>query len=153
MTTTFSQIFIQVIFSVKSRKSLIPQEKLEEVFEYIAGIVRSKGHKPIIVGGASSHVHVFFGLKPGGSISGLVRDIKNNTTNFINLQDWMTDKFCWQSGFGAFSYGKSQVEQVYNYISNQAEHHKTKSFRDEYRMFLEKFGVEYDEKHLPPEIE
>ncbi|MCX6244499.1 MAG: transposase [Bacteroidetes bacterium] len=153
MTATFSQIFIQVVFSVKSRNNLIPQENLEEVFEYMAGIIRNKGHKPIIVGGVSSHVHAFIGFKPGGSISGLVRDIKNNTTNFINQQDWMTDKFSWQNGFGAFSYGKSQVDQVYNYISNQAEHHITKSFREEYVIFLEKFGVDYDEKYLPPEIE
>jgi putative transposase len=153
MTSTFSQIFIQVVFSVKTRKNLIPQEKLEEVFEYIAGIIRNKGHKPIIVGGVSNHVHVFLGFRPGGNISGLVRDLKNNSTNFINQQEWMTDKFSWQNGFGAFSYGKSQVEQVYNYIRNQPEHHKTKSFREEYVIFLEKFGVDFEEKYLPPDIE
>jgi putative transposase len=153
MTATFSQIFIQVIFSVKSRKTLIPQENLEEVFEYIAGIIRNKGHKPIIVGGVSNHVHLFIGFRPGGTISGLVRDIKNNSTNFINQKDWMRDKFSWQNGFGAFSYGKSQAGQVYNYILNQAEHHKTRSFREEYLAFLEKFGVDFEEKYLPSDME
>jgi len=152
MTATYSQIFIQLVFGVKSRKNLIPQENLEEVFGYIAGIIRNKGHKPIIVGGMSNHVHIFIGLKPGVALSSLVRDIKNNSTNFINLQDWIPEKFSWQNGFGAFSYGNSQVEQVFNYIKNQQEHHKTKSFREEYLAFLQKFGVDYEEKYLPPEL-
>jgi REP element-mobilizing transposase RayT len=153
MTATFSQIFIQVVFSVKSRKNLIPQENLEEVFEYIAGIIRNKGHKPIIVGGVSNHVHVFIGLKPGVCVSSMVRDIKNNSTNFINQQDWLREKFSWQNGFGAFSYGNSQVEQVFNYIKNQEEHHKSLTFREEFVAFLEKFDVDFERKDLPPDIE
>jgi len=105
MTATFSQVFIQVVFSVKSHKNLIPQENLEEVFEYIAGIIRSKGHNPIVVGGVSNHVHIFAGFGPGSNISGFVRYIKNNSANFINRQEWMQDKFTWQNGFGVFSYG------------------------------------------------
>ena len=153
MTATFSQIFIQVIFSVKSRKNLIPQENLEVVFEYIAGIVRNKGQKPIIVGGVSNHIHILLGMKPGITVSALVRDIKNNSTNFINQQDWMVEKFSWQNGFGAFSYGNSQIELVFNYIKNQEEHHKIKTFREEFVAFLEKFDVDYEEKYLPPQIE
>jgi putative transposase len=149
MTATYSQIFIQIVFSVKSRKNLIPQENLEEVFEYIAGIIRNKGQKPIIVGGVSNHIHVFIGLKPGVNVSAMVRDIKNNSTNFINQQDWMPEKFSWQNGFAAFSYGNSQVESVYNYIKNQAEHHKTRTFREEFVAFLKKFEVNYEEKYLP----
>ena len=153
MTATFSQIFIQIVFSVKNRKNMIPQENLEEVFEYITGIIRNKGQKPIIVGGISNHLHVFIGLKPGITVSGLVRDIKNNSTNFINQQDWIRKKFAWQNGFGAFSYGNSQVEQVFNYIKNQAEHHKTKTFREEFLAFLQKFNVDYEMKYLPPDLE
>jgi REP element-mobilizing transposase RayT len=152
MTATYSQIFVQLVFGVKSRKSLIPQENLEEMFEYIAGIIRNKGHKLIIVGGVSDHVHIFIVLKPGVALSSLVRDIKNNTTNFINLQNWIPEKFSWQNGFGAFSYGSSQIEQVFNYIKNQKEHHKIKTFREEYIAFLQKFGVDYEEKYLPPEL-
>ena len=153
MTATYSQILIQIVFSVKNRKSLIPQENLEEVFEYMTGIIRNKGQKPIIVGGVSNHIHILLGMKPGITVSALVRDIKNNSSNFINQQDWLSEKFSWQNGFGAFSYGNSQIEPVFNYIKNQAEHHKTKSFRDEFVAFLEKFGVEYEEKHLPQSME
>ncbi len=153
MTATYSQILIQIVFSVKNRKSLIPQKNLEEVFEYMAGIIRNKGQKPIIVGGVSNHIHILLGMKPGITVSALVRDLKNNSTNFINQQDWMVEKFSWQNGFGAFSYGLSQVEQVYNYIKNQAEHHKTKTFREEFIGFLEKFEVDFEEKYLPPQIE
>ena len=153
MTTTYSQILIQIVFSVKSRKNLIPQENLEEVFEYMAGIIRNKGQKPIIVGGVSNHIHILVSMRPGTTISTLVRDIKNNSSNFINQKDWLSEKFSWQNGFGAFSYGNSQIEPVFNYIKNQAEHHKTKTFREEFVAFLEKFDVEYEEKYLPTQIE
>lgn len=153
MTATYSQILIQIVFSVKNRKSLIPQKNLEEVFEYMAGIIRNKGQKPIIVGGVSNHIHILLGIKPGITVSALVRDIKNNSTSFINQQDWMVEKFSWQNGFGAFSYGNSQIESVFNYIKNQEEHHKTKTFREEFIRFLEKFEVDFEEKYLPPQIE
>jgi REP element-mobilizing transposase RayT len=153
MTGTYSQILIQIVFSVKNRKSLIPQENLEEVFEYISGIIRNKGQKPMIVGGVKDHIHILLGMKPGITVSALVRDIKNNSSNFINQQDWLSEKFSWQNGFGAFSYGNSQIEPVFNYIKNQAEHHKTKTFREEFVTFLERFGVEYEEKYLPTQVE
>jgi putative transposase len=153
MTATYSQILIQIVFSVKSLKNLIPQENLEEVFEYMAGIIRNKGQKPIIVGGVSNHIHILVSMRPSTSISTLVRDIKNNSSNFINQKDWLSEKFSWQNGFGAFSYGNSQIEPVFNYIKNQAEHHKTKTFREEFVTFLERFGVPYEEKYLPTQIE
>ncbi|MCX6246392.1 MAG: IS200/IS605 family transposase [Bacteroidetes bacterium] len=149
MTATYSQIFIHVVFSVKNKKSLLPPENLEEVFEYISGIIRKKGQKPVIVGGVQNHVHVLIGMKPGVTVSALVRDIKNNSANFINQKDWIREKFSWQNGFGAFSYGSSQVEKVYEYIKNQAQYHKTKTFREEYVLFLERYNVEYQEKEIP----
>src|SRR5690606_6252217 len=103
---------------------------------------------PIIVNGVSDHVHVFVGLKPSMNISDLIRDIKNNSSNFINEQKWVQGKFSWQEGYGAFSYAHSQIENVYQYILNQEEHHKKKTFKDEYLEFLQKFNVEYDEKYL-----
>ena len=146
-------IFIQIIFSVKSRKNLIPQKNLEEVFEHIAGIIRNKGQNPVIVGGVSGHIHVFVGLRPEVVVSSMIRDIMNNSAKFINQQGWMPEKFAWHNGFGAFSYGYSQVEKVRNYIKNQAEYHKTKTFREEFVAFLEIFEVEYEEKGLPPDFE
>jgi REP element-mobilizing transposase RayT len=88
------------------------------------------------------------GLKPAMSISDLVRDIKNNSSNFINEQKFIKGKFSWQEGYGAFSYAHSQIENVYQYIANQEEHHRKKTFKDEYLDFLQKFEIEYNEKHL-----
>jgi REP element-mobilizing transposase RayT len=148
MAGTFSQIYIHIIIVVKKRDNLIPKENREELFGYIAGIIRNKGQKPIIVNGIGNHVHIFLGLKPDIKISDLARDIKNNSTHFINKTNWIKMKFSWQAGYGAFSYAESQVEAVFNYIKNQEEHHKKKTFREEYLEFLEKFKVEFDERYL-----
>jgi putative transposase len=153
MEKAFTSVFVHIIISVKSRKSVIPKENLEEVFENISGIIRKKRQNPVIVGGVSGHIHLFVSIKPGANITTLVKDIKNNSANFINLQDWMKEKFAWQNGFGVFSYGNSQVEQVTNYIRKQDEIHKTRTFREEYIAILQKFGVDYDEKGLPPDYE
>jgi len=114
----------------------------------MAGIIKGKDQKPIIVNGMPDHIHVFIGLRPSMAISDLVRDIKNNSSNFINNNDWIKGKFQWQEGYGAFSYGHSQIENVYNYILNQEQHHKKKTFRQEYLEFLEKFEVPYEERYL-----
>jgi REP element-mobilizing transposase RayT len=148
MAGTYSQIYIQIVFAVNGRENLLQKPWREEVFKYISGIVKGKNQKPIIVNGISNHVHLFVGLKPSISVSDLVRDVKNNSSNFINEQRFVRGKFSWQEGFGSFSYAHSQIEQVYQYILNQEEHHKKKSFREEYLDFLKKFDVEYDEKYL-----
>lgn len=148
MATTYSQIYIQIVFAVNGRENLLQKPWREEVFKYIAGIVKGKNQKPIIVNGVSNHVHLFVGLRPSISVSDLVRDIKNNSSNFINEQKFVRGRFSWQEGFGSFSYSHSQIEQVYQYILSQEEHHKKKSFREEYLDFLKKFEVEYDERYL-----
>ncbi len=114
----------------------------------MAGIIKEKGQKPIIVNGVTDHVHLFIGLKPAMSLSDLVRDIKNNTTNFINNKKFLRGRFSWQEGFGAFSYAHSQLDSVYQYILNQEEHHKKKTFKEEYLYLLQKFEILYDEKYL-----
>jgi REP element-mobilizing transposase RayT len=148
MAGTYSQIYIQLVFPVNGRKNLLQKPWRDEVFKYIAGIVKGKNQKSIIVNGVANHVHLFVGLKPSISVSDLVRDIKNNSSNFINEQKFVRGRFSWQEGFGSFSYSHSQIEQVYQYILNQEEHHKKKSFREEYLDFLKKNDVEYDEKYL-----
>lgn len=148
MAGTFSQIYIQYVFAVKGRQNLLQKPWRDEVFKYIAGIIKAKGQKPIIVNGIADHVHVFVGLKPSMCISDLVRDIKNNSSKFINEKRWVTDKFLWQEGYGAFSYAHSQIDNVYQYIFNQEEHHRKKTFKDEYMDFLYKFEIEHDEKYL-----
>lgn len=148
MAGTFSQIYIQVIFAVKGRENLLQKPWREDAFKYMAGVVKNKGHKPIIVNGVSDHVHLFIGLKPAMALSDLVRDIKNNTSNFINEKQYIKGKFSWQEGYGAFSYAHSQMNQVYQYILNQEEHHKNQTFKEEYLSLLKEFEIEHDEKYL-----
>jgi len=148
MAGTFSQIYIQIVFAVKGRQNIISKNWDEELYKYISGIVTNKGQKSIIVNGASDHIHIFVGLKPSMPISDLVRDIKNNSSNFINSKNFVKGKFSWQEGYGAFSYAHSQIEQVYNYILNQKQHHQKTTFKDEYEDFLEKFEIEFDKRYL-----
>jgi len=148
MAGTYSQIYIQVVFAVKGRQNLLCKDWRDEVFKYMCGIIKNKGHKPIIVNGVSDHPHVFVGLKPSMALSDLVRDVKNNSTNFINDHAWIKGKFCWQEGYGAFSYSHSQIDNVYNYILNQERHHSQQTFQDEYKDFLKKFEIEHDVKYL-----
>jgi putative transposase len=148
MAGTFSQIYIQVVFAVKGRENLIDNEWKEELHKYISGIIAAKGQKAIIVNGVSDHIHCFIGLKPSIAISDLVRDIKNNSTNFINERKFIKGKFRWQEGFGVFSYSQSQINDVYNYILNQEEHHRKKTFKDEYVEFLKDNHVDYKPEYL-----
>ena len=148
MANTYSQIYIQVVFAVHGRQNLLAKEWRQEVFKYMTGIIKNKGQKPIIVNGVEDHVHVFVGLKPSMALSDLIRDVKNNSSNFINENRWAKGKFNWQEGYGAFSYGHSQIEAVYNYIQNQEAHHVKQSFQDEYLDLLKRFEVDYDTKYL-----
>ncbi len=148
MAGTFSQIYIQTVFAVNGRSNLLLKPWRDEVFKYMSGIIKGKNQKPIIVNGIENHVHLFIGLKPSMALSDLIRDVKNNTSNFINEKRLVHGKFSWQEGHGSFSYSHSQIEQVYQYILNQEEHHHTKTFREEYLEFLRKYEIEYDEKYL-----
>ena len=141
-------MYIQVVFAVRGRENLIGKEWRDDLHKYIAGIIDGKAQKAIIVNGVSDHIHVFVGLRPSMSISDLVRDIKNNSSNFINSRKFVRGKFSWQEGYGAFSYAHSQIDAVYQYILNQEEHHRKKTFREEYIEFLQRFQIEYDEKYL-----
>ena len=148
MAGTFSQIYIQVVFAVQGRQNLLQREWRQEVFKYMAGIIKNKGQKPIIINGVEDHVHVFLGLKPAMALSDLVRDVKNNSSNFINEHSWIKGRFNWQEGYGAFSYSHSQIEAVYHYIQNQEQHHIQQTFKEEYLDFLKKFEIEHDAKYL-----
>ena len=148
MANTFSQIYIQTVFAVSDRLSLIRPEFKEELYQYITGIVRNDGHKLIAINGMPDHVHILIGLKPVMALSDLVRDIKANSSNFINDNKWVRGKFSWQEGYGAFSYGHSQLDTIINYIRNQERHHSRRSFRDEYLTLLRKFDVALDDKYV-----
>ncbi len=148
MAGTYSQIYIQVVFAVKGRQNLINKQWQTELHKYISGIITAKGHKSIIVNGVSDHIHCFVGLKPAMAISDLVRDIKNNSSKFINEKKFLKSKFQWQEGYGVFSYSHSHIENVYNYILHQEEHHKKQTFKEEYLDFLTRFEIEHKPEYL-----
>lgn len=149
MANTYSQIYIQFIFAVKGRESQILESHRERLQQYISGIVRSKEQKLLSIYANPDHIHLLVGFnKLDIKISDFVKEIKSNSSKKINEENWFLGKFHWQEGYGAFSYSKSQIDNVVKYILNQKEHHQKKSFRQEYLEFLEKFEVDYDEKYL-----
>ena len=148
MANTYTQIYIQIVFAVKGRRNLIPQKNKEELHKYITGVITKRGQKLLAINCMPDHVHIFIGLKPDQCISDLVRDIKTSSSSFIKEKQWIRSWFEWQEGFGAFSYAHSQIENVIKYILSQEEHHRKKSFKEEYLAFLSKFNVEYEDKYL-----
>ncbi len=148
MANTYTQIYIQYVFTVKGRECLIQEAFRERLQSYIWGIVEGKNQKPLAVYCMPDHVHLLVSIKPSMSISDLIRDVKNNSSKFINDERLLPHKFNWQEGFGAFSYAKSQQDAVVKYILNQPIHHQKMTFRQEYLHFLKQFDVPYDERYL-----
>jgi REP element-mobilizing transposase RayT len=148
MSSTYSKIYIQIVFAVKGRQSLIQNSWEEELYKYITGIVQNKGQKMLAINGMPDHIHLFIGMKPSCNLSDLVREIKKSSNGFINEKKFCPFKFEWQEGYGAFSYSHSALDNVIGYIANQKEHHHKKSFREEYVDFLKKFEVEFKEEYL-----
>jgi REP element-mobilizing transposase RayT len=148
MANTFSQIYIQVVFAVSGRLCLVRDEFKEELYKYITGIVRNNGQKLISINCMPDHVHALVGLKPAMALADLVRDIKADSSNFINDNRWIRGKFSWQEGYGAFSYGHSQLDSIIRYIENQEKHHERSSFKTEYLSLLKKFEITFDEKYV-----
>ncbi|MEK7226140.1 MAG: IS200/IS605 family transposase, partial [Bacteroidota bacterium] len=143
MPGTFSQIYIQYVFAVKGRENLIRPAFEAEIYKYIAGIINGKGQKILAVNGMPDHIHVLVGLRPAMRISDLVRDIKNNSCNFINDKGWLKQKFSWQEGYGVFSYSESNYGKVIDYIKGQKQHHSQRTFRQEYMLLLKKFNITF----------
>jgi putative transposase len=148
MPGTFSQIYIQIVFAVQGRQNFIEPVFEEDLHKYISGIISAKEQKSLAVNGMPDHVHVLVGLRPSMRISDLARDIKNNSSNFINDHHWLRNKFSWQEGYGAFSYSQSQFGNVIDYIKNQKQHHQKQTFRQEYLSFLKKFDIPFEDKYL-----
>ena len=148
MANTYTQLYIHIVFTVWGRLNLIPKKHKEELHKYITGIIQKRKHKLLAINSMPDHVHIFIGYQPSQSLPDLVRDIKANSSKFINEKKWIAGKFAWQSGYGAFSYSKSHIKNVISYINNQELHHNKSSFKEEYLRLLNKFEVEYDEKYL-----
>jgi len=148
MANTYSQIYVHVVFTVQGRQSLLSAEWRAEVFKYITGIVRNRGQKLLAINAMADHVHVFLGMTPSIALSDLVRDVKAGSSGFINEKRWVRGKFQWQEGFGAFSHSHSEIDTVVRYIRNQQEHHRKKTFKEEYVEMLKSFAVEYDDRYV-----
>ncbi len=153
MANTYTQIHLQVIFAVKKRTGLIQKEWKNELYKYITGIIQAQDHKLLAINGMPDHLHVFFGMRPIQSLSDLMQEIKQDSSKWINRKKFIKEKFEWQEGFGAFSYSKSQASRVIAYVQNQEVHHRKITFLDEYKKFLEKFEVDYDERYIFKEPE
>ena len=145
---TFTQIYIHLVFAVKNREAVIKSEFQEEVYKYMSGTINSMGHKALAINGMPDHIHVFLGLHPAMAISELVKELKRSSTNFINDKNWLPGKFQWQTGFGGYSYSRSQIDFVINYIKNQKEHHKKRTFREEYMKFLKDYDIDFNPDFL-----
>jgi REP element-mobilizing transposase RayT len=141
-------MYVQIVFAVQGRGNLIQEKHRDELEKYVCGIIDNKKSKPLAIYCNPDHIHILIGLHPTNAVSDLTRDIKANASKFINEQRWMNGKFCWQDGFGAFTYSKSQIDSVIQYILNQAVHHKKKTFREEYLSILEEFHIEYDNRYV-----
>jgi putative transposase len=148
MANTYSQIYIHVVFAVKGRSNLIAKSWRERLYQYTTGVIRSKKQKVMIINGVADHVHILLGLQPDCTLSDLLRDTKASTSKWINENRLVAGKFEWQAGFGSFSVGASQVQPVINYIAKQEEHHKTKTFTEEYIEFLKAYEIDYKPDYL-----
>ncbi len=153
MANTYTQIYIQFVFAVQDRASLIQSEWRDELYKYITGIVQNNKHKLIAINGMPNHIHVFVGYKPHQLIPELLQDIKGSSSRWINEKRFTKGKFSWQEGYGAFSYSHSHIDTVVKYILKQEQHHKTKTFREEYIELLSKFNIEFDEKYILKDIQ
>ncbi len=148
MSNTYTQIHIQVVFAVHNRESLINADWKDELYKYITGIIQNNNHKVLQINGMPDHIHILFGMRPTQSLSDLIKQVKQDSSKWINKQGLVNGKFSWQSGYGAFSYSKSEVSKVVNYIKNQEEHHKKLLFQDEYLKLLKDFNVDYDARYI-----
>ena len=152
MANTYTQIYLHFIFAVQDRISLIRSTWKDELYKYITGIINNNQHKMIAINGMSNHIHIFIGYKPHQLIPDLLQDIKGSSSKWINTKGFAGGKFGWQEGYGAFSYSHSQIKNVARYIENQEQHHKKKTFREEYKEFLERFKIDYNEKYILKDI-
>ncbi|MFL5811222.1 MAG: IS200/IS605 family transposase [Flavisolibacter sp.] len=148
MPNTYTQLYIQFVFAVKYRRSLIDCNWENELYKHITGIVQNQQSKMLSINGMPDHVHIFIGYNPTASIPDLVKSIKLGSNEWINDNNFTKSTFAWQTGYGAFSYGRSQIDHVCKYVQNQKGHHQRKTFRHEYVTLLKKFDVQFDEKYL-----
>ena len=148
MPNTYSQMYAQIVFATRGREISIPQKHKEELHKYITGIVNNRKQKLLAINAMPEHIHIFIGFKPNICISDLVQEIKTASSIFIKEKQWIKGRFYWQEGFGSFTYSHSQLTNVINYINNQEQHHKRKTFKEEYLEILQKYDIEFNDAYL-----
>jgi REP element-mobilizing transposase RayT len=148
MANTYTQIYIHAVFAVRLRQNLIPAVHGEEIRKYMTGIVTTLGSKLIAINNMPEHFHLLIGLKPDISISEMVGKVKSGSSGFINQRRLVRGHFEWQEGFGAFSCSRSQLNTVIGYIGRQQEHHRRKTFEEEYLALMDEFGVTFDQRYI-----
>ena len=148
MANTYSQLYIHLVFAVKFRGGFIAESWQQELYQYIVGVIENRSHKVYAIGGMKDHIHILVSMSPKQSVSELVEETKRASTLWIKQRHLVDGNFAWQEGYGAFSYGQSQVSNVVNYIRNQKQHHTGKTMKEEYIDFLKIFGIEYDERYV-----
>ena len=141
-------MIVQIVFAVQGRPNIISEKHRDELEKYICGIINNKKCKPLAIYCNPDHTHILLGLHPAISVSDLTRNIKANSSKFINEKKWVLGKFNWQDGFGSFTYSKSQIDTVVKYILNQPRHHQRTTFKEEYLSILRKYEIEFDEQYL-----
>jgi REP element-mobilizing transposase RayT len=152
MANTYTQLYVQAVFPVKYRASLISKEIRNDLFGVIGQEIHKTGCKSFIVNGTEDHVHILFGLHPAKSIGDVLKMAKGNSSKWVNDTEKLKHHFQWQPGYGAFSYSKKDVDRVYQYVANQQAHHSKRNFLEEYRELLDEHEVDYQEQflfHLP----
>ncbi len=148
MANTYTQLYFHIIFAVKGRTNLISKKWKEELYKYIAGIISSKNQKLFIINGMPDHIHLLISAKPTCNLSDLIRDIKSNSSKWVNKKQFILRKFEWQNGFGAFTVSQSQVPKIINYIKNQEVHHQKKTFKKEYTDFLKAYKIDFKPEYI-----
>jgi Transposase and inactivated derivatives len=152
MSNTYTQLYLHFVFGVKFRQSVIHKAWKERLHQYITAIIQRNQHKMLQINSMPDHIHILIGYNPNQSVASLLQLVKSESTKWINEQRFVPGRFAWQEGYGAFSYSKSQVQEVIRYIQLQEEHHKKTTFREEYRAFLNAFEIEFDERFIFKEL-
>jgi putative transposase len=148
MANTYTQIHFQIVFTVQNKESVIQSTWKDELYKYIAGIIRNNKHKLLAINGMPDHIHILIGYRPAQALSDLVQDIKGSSSKWINEKGFVPCRFSWQQGYGAFSYSKADLSKIIGYIQHQYEHHTGKTFLDEYLELLKEFDIDYDNRFV-----
>jgi putative transposase len=148
MSNTFTNLIYHIVYSTKYRRATISSELQSDLYAYIGGILLNRDGIPLEIGGTADHIHILAKLSPKYAIMNVLRDLKADSSKWINERQKSQQRFEWQAGYGAFSVSSSQVDKVRSYIRDQEEHHRKQSFKDEFLSFLRKHQIEYDLKYV-----